>query len=51
MRPFVLEDASAVGCVRATIQGVANPVALSRVNGSTTQWTGTAPNMPQNNAS
>ena len=50
MQPFVLEDASAVGCVRATIQGVANPVALSPVNGSTTQWRGTAPNMPQNSA-
>ena len=50
MQPFVLEDASAVGCVRATIQGVATPVALSPVNGSTTQWTGTAPNMPQNSA-
>lgn len=40
MRPFVLADAAAVSCVSATYQG-GGTVSLTRVAGSTTQWSGT----------
>ncbi|RDI74040.1 putative Flp pilus-assembly TadE/G-like [Gaiella occulta] len=39
MRPFVLADAAAVSCVSATYPN--GTVALARVGGSTTQWSGT----------